>query len=543
MAIQIVTDQIKNLQITNDKVANSSIQPGKLKLDEVFAFSALPTAAADPTNANQLVRKNYVDAKISGLTWKEPCRVRASSNIDISSAPAAIDGITLANGDRVLLTSQTAAGAEGIYSFAGSGQAMARTSDADTWEELQDGSATLVREGTSAGEGWQQQAKLSNNFNNQSWILFSATGGGRSANASQGIDLTGNVFSAKIDASMMEFNGSGQISVKDASIGNDQLSNGINPSKLSAMNVTLTSGSGLTGGGSINLGGSATLAVQAGSTSTIAVSASGVDIATDSISKDYLKANSVEANQIKDGVVSLAKMSNLSAGRFILGSATNRPAAIELAGAVSVTNAGVVSLTSNCVGAAQISAGAVGSNELASDQVTISPTGGGLSGGGAVALGGTISMSVNLQGSTLTSAGGLKVASDGITKEELATDSVEADAIKAGAVGSAELGQGSVTGTKIADDAVSLDKLNVSYYQEFFNGTTSLTYDLGRALKQDFINATYVFRNGLLCKITGNSPQDASEVFIEYNAGTGSVGKLTFGGSVNGDVIIVRYCV
>mgnify|MGYP003338157871 FL=1 len=82
MAIQIIADQIKNGEVTNDKLAGS-IQPAKLDLSQVFGFTAIPTINATPTAANQIVSKQYVDNKLQGLSWHDSVRVRSSSNVDI----------------------------------------------------------------------------------------------------------------------------------------------------------------------------------------------------------------------------------------------------------------------------------------------------------------------------------------------------------------------------------------------------------------------------------------------------------------------------
>ena len=53
--------------------------------------------------ATSLVTKEYVDAVKVGLDFKDSVRVATTgSNISLSSAPAAIDGVTLSSDDRVL---------------------------------------------------------------------------------------------------------------------------------------------------------------------------------------------------------------------------------------------------------------------------------------------------------------------------------------------------------------------------------------------------------------------------------------------------------
>lgn len=80
--------------------------------------------------------------------WKEPCRVATTSNITISTAlnPGdTIDGVVLAENDRVLVWRQTTKSQNGIYRVAAS---PARTTDADAAGELVGGTQVRVTSGT-----------------------------------------------------------------------------------------------------------------------------------------------------------------------------------------------------------------------------------------------------------------------------------------------------------------------------------------------------------------------------------------------------------
>lgn len=80
--------------------------------------------------------------------WKEPCRVATTSNVTISTAlnPGdTIDGVTLAENDRVLVWRQTTKSQNGIYRVAAS---PARTTDADAAGELVGGTQVRVTSGT-----------------------------------------------------------------------------------------------------------------------------------------------------------------------------------------------------------------------------------------------------------------------------------------------------------------------------------------------------------------------------------------------------------
>jgi hypothetical protein len=72
----------------------------------------------------------------------------STANVDESSAPATLDGVTLVAGERVLLKDQTDAKENGIYVFNGAASAMTRATDFDDDEEFLYGAKVYVREGT-----------------------------------------------------------------------------------------------------------------------------------------------------------------------------------------------------------------------------------------------------------------------------------------------------------------------------------------------------------------------------------------------------------
>ena len=543
MPIQIVGNQIKDSAVSNSKIANSTIQPAKIDLSQVFAFGAIPTLSADPTADNQVVRKSYVDSKINGLSWKAACRVKTTGNIDLSSAPAAIDGVTLASDDRVLVASQSSSAENGIYVFAGSGSAMTRAADADSFAELQDGAAVFIKEGNTFESNAYQQSATLTNFGGQNWILFSATGGGRQADGTKGMDLTGNTFSVKIDNSSVGFNGSGQLEIKAAGITDVMVSSGtLSNAKLQNSSITLTAGAGLTGGGSAALGGSSTLAVQSDASNTIAVSGSGIGVADASLQASKLASNSVTTNKVADANITLAKLQAMDQARIMVGNSSNRPAFVQVSGDATLADSGALTLNSNAVATATIQDSAVTNSKLASSAVTL-VAGDGIANLGSLALGASMNVNLNLDGSSLSKgASGLKVASGGITGTELAANSVTSAAVADDAIGSTELAANAVLTVKIADDAVTLAKCGFSFTQEVFTGTSSTTYDLSNAVIAGFDDAIFVFRNGLLCQKVG-SPSDESEYSVSLTGGVGGVCRITFGAAPNGDKVIVKYMV
>ena len=111
---------------------------------------------ADPTDNAHIATKGYVDAARQGLDVKASVRVASVAPVAIASALEAgdaIDGVTLAEGDRVLLKNQSTASENGIYVVVGSGAgAASRAPDADTSAKVTTGMFTFVAEGTVNGD-------------------------------------------------------------------------------------------------------------------------------------------------------------------------------------------------------------------------------------------------------------------------------------------------------------------------------------------------------------------------------------------------------
>nr|BAR15037.1 putative tail fiber [uncultured Mediterranean phage uvMED] len=108
---------------------------------------ATSTMAGDPTSALHIATKQYVDSVAAGLGKRSTVRAATTANITISSAlnnGDSLDGVTLADGDLVLVKDQSSAEQNGIYVV---GSTPARDDLFDTYDE-HPGSLIAIEEGT-----------------------------------------------------------------------------------------------------------------------------------------------------------------------------------------------------------------------------------------------------------------------------------------------------------------------------------------------------------------------------------------------------------
>ena len=174
--------------------ATSSATANKLAKRDANGNISVATPSADGHAAT----KGYVDAARSGLDVKQSVRAATTAAVLLASGLEngdAIDGVTLATGDRVLVKNQGTASENGIYVVQASGAAV-RATDFDGTGEVSGGAFTFVEEGTAnADSGWvvTSNGAITVGTDAIAWAQFSGAG---SITAGDGLTKTGNTINA-----------------------------------------------------------------------------------------------------------------------------------------------------------------------------------------------------------------------------------------------------------------------------------------------------------------------------------------------------------
>lgn len=159
------TQTLTNKSIDADTNTITNIDNNDIKAAAAIALNKLAAVTANRALASDssgfIVASSVTDTElgyVSGVTssiqgqlnsdkWKQPARTASTANIDLASLPAAIDGVTMATGERFLAKEQTTGTQNGIYVYSTAGGSATRSVDADASAEFP-GLYIHINEGT-----------------------------------------------------------------------------------------------------------------------------------------------------------------------------------------------------------------------------------------------------------------------------------------------------------------------------------------------------------------------------------------------------------
>lgn len=153
--------------------------------------------AADASAGTDLVTLQQLQAYVRGLDWKASARAASTANVNLANPGASVDGVALANGDRVLLKNQTTASQNGLYVWSGAASALVRTADADTGT-LTSATAVYITEGTNNGDTMWVLTTDDPITVNTTALTFVQFGGGTTYTNGNGIVINSGVISAVV---------------------------------------------------------------------------------------------------------------------------------------------------------------------------------------------------------------------------------------------------------------------------------------------------------------------------------------------------------
>lgn len=182
-----------------DKVVSTATQAAldaKLNLAGGIMTGKI-TLDGDPTQALHAVTKQYADSISEGLHIHAAVVALSDSNIDLTGAAptTVIDGVTLADGDRVIINGQTAPAENGIYVYTLAGSVFNRAEDFDEPGEVSGGDFVFVTGGTDyENTGWVKTSDSVAVIGTDA-INFTQFSGAGTVTAGSNIDVTGTQVS------------------------------------------------------------------------------------------------------------------------------------------------------------------------------------------------------------------------------------------------------------------------------------------------------------------------------------------------------------
>lgn len=339
-----------NLFLADGSVpASSDFNLGGNKLTNI----ALPVSIADAAT------KGYVDSFVNGIIWKEPVTVATAAPLPSNAYDNGVSGVgatltATANGaltiddvpvddaERVLIKNEVNASHNGVYVVTQSGDVthpyiLTRTIDMDTWSEVLNSAIFVVEGNTNSSKGFicTEPSIGTIGTTNIVFVQFNAVtpyvGG-------DGIIVNGFTISVNIGDGLYSSGSSLVVLASDNSIGVG--SNGISVQNSSSGGLN-TSVSGL----EINTDSSGTALSIVSNILTVSV-----DDATISINGSNqlgIKSGGITNTQISSSAaISFSKLASLTSAQILVGSAGNVATSVAMSGDATISNTGVVSISS-----------------------------------------------------------------------------------------------------------------------------------------------------------------------------------------------------
>ena len=602
MAIQITSEQIKAANIITSLIADDAITSAKLNTANNFTFTgavSVPTPTADAHAATKV----YVDSLISGLHWKDACRVattaalaatynNGSSGVGATltanaNGAISIDGVGLQAGDRVLVKSQGASDLEqnGLYQVTtvgavGAPFVLTRTTDADTVAKLNHAAVFITEGSTNADAGYTLESDGVTAIGTSD-LVFAQFSGAGAITGGNGIAKAGNTISVDLATDPgLEFNG-GQLQAKvdGSTLGRDSsglkiANDGVGSNQIAS--AAVTSAKIATGAvGSSQLGANAVTSAKITDANVTTVKIADANVTTAKIADSAITTAKIANDAITAALIADDAINNsamFDAGVLAGGLAKSGTAlavdvddsSIEINGSskIAVKSSGIT----NVMLAGSISGDKIQTSTALTEAGGLLSVASGLAGNGLTLTGQVLS--ADLDGSTLSvGANGLKITDLGVDTAQLKDNAVTtakitalnvtAAKLAASAVETAKINNLAVTDAKIADNAVITAKINnlAVTGAKVADGTLTLGKLAFEPRNEDFTGdgsaASFDLAQavvGLLsCQVYRNglrmqivgSSPSGGDQYTIGNTGAGGVGRVTFGSAPDSGDLII----
>ncbi len=331
----------------------------------VMQTGAHITVTDAPASGTDAVNKNYVDNLVGGINgWLQEVVAASATNEPLTGAASPMDGVTLVDGDRILLMGQTAAADNGVYVYSSTG-AWTRTTDANTIVKLSSSGVFVKAGGTVYGNSGWLCTNVDTDVLGTTAITFVQFNGAANLTAGIGLSKTGNVLDVNLGAGIAQLP-TDEVGVDILAAGglfltvdgttaaptdaNSQLSillNGttlfrdVSGLKVNAAGITATELAASVAGAGLVGGAGSALAVGAGT---------GITVAADSVAVDTAYLDTLYVNVAGDTMTGPLVLSGDPTAA--LGAATKQyvdAVTTALHGSFYVYDSGVTSSTSHVV--------------------------------------------------------------------------------------------------------------------------------------------------------------------------------------------------